>query len=92
MTRLRCAAGFLLGFLEAILVAPVLAGQLRAVCIVDRALLAAGERAVVTAVTDEERHPEGPAAMSMLVKFIEAHEARQAARGAEGQVGGRLPG
>jgi hypothetical protein len=35
---------------------------------------------------------KGPAAMSMLVKFIEAHEARQAARGAEGQVGGRLPG
>ena len=30
---------------------------------------------------------KGPAAMSMLVKFIEAHEARQSgARGAEGQV------
>jgi hypothetical protein len=28
----------------------------------------------------QERHPEGLAAMSMLVKFIEAHEARQAAR------------
>ena len=35
---------------------------------------------------------KGPAAMSMLVKFIEAHEARQAARGAEGHVGGRLRG
>jgi hypothetical protein len=27
-----------------------------------------------------ERHPDGPAAMLMLLKFIEAHEARQAAR------------
>jgi len=52
VTRLRCGAGFLLGLLEAALVAPALAGPLRAVCIADRALLAAGERAVVTAVTD----------------------------------------
>ena len=34
------------------MVAPALADPLRAVCIADRALLAAGERAVVTAVTD----------------------------------------
>ena len=40
-----------------------------------------------------ERHPDGPAAMLMLLKFIEAHEARQAAREAlEGQVGGQRPG
>jgi hypothetical protein len=39
-----------------------------------------------------ERHPDRPAAMLMLLKFIEAHEARQAAREAlEGQVAANDP-
>ena len=41
----------------------------------------------------KERHPEGAGRdVDAGVKFIEAHEARQAARGAEGHVGGRLRG
>ncbi len=52
MTRLRRAAGLLLGLLAAAFVAPAQALPLRAVCMADRALLAAGERAVVTVVTD----------------------------------------
>ena len=47
----------------------------------------------IVALEMVERHPDGPAAMLMLLKFIEAHEARQAAREAlEGQVGGQRPG
>ncbi|MGO9420816.1 hypothetical protein [Roseiarcus sp.] len=52
MTRLRRAAGLVLGLLAAVVVGPALAAPLRAVCMTDRPLLAAGERAVIIAVTD----------------------------------------
>jgi hypothetical protein len=52
MTRLRRAASLILGFLAAAVVGPALAAPLRAVCMADRPLIAAGEQAVVTAVTD----------------------------------------
>jgi hypothetical protein len=50
MTRLLCAAGLVVG--AAVVLGPALAAPLRAVCMTDRPLLAAGERAVITAVTD----------------------------------------